>query len=279
MLTFIQSCFAFSFVPKQWKEAILFVFFKGKGDPRKPTSYRAISLTSILAKIYEKILLNRLTTWFLSTRLSKLPQFGFRKSCSTLHAVFQLRTLIMHLMSTTKAPVFVAFVDLQRAFPSVCRDSLFQRLLNMGAPKMLVAAIRAFYVANAAKLRVEDSLSVSFFVSLGVLEGSILSPALFGILFSAIWEFIATEAFPSIRRHVIRREGYFFALFDIYLMSFLKDLLNIFSLLSFDNRLGIWFIAFADDLCVVALSPKCLEVALNTLRERMLEANLVMRCL
>ena len=41
----------------------------------------------------------------------------------------------------------------------------------------------------------------------------------------------------------------------------------------------MWFIAFADDLCVIALSPKRLEVALNTLHDRMLESNLTMRCL
>ena len=139
--------------------------------------------------------------------MSKLPQCGFRKSCSTLHAVFQLRKLIIHLLATTKSPVFVAFVNLQRAFPSVNRDSLFQRLIIMGAPRLLVTAIWAFYVANVAKLRVENSLSVPFFVSLGVLEGSLLSPALFGILFSSIWEFITTEDFPSIRPHIIRSDS------------------------------------------------------------------------
>ena len=39
MLSFLNVCFVLAAVPRQWKEAILFVLFKGKGDPRKGDSY------------------------------------------------------------------------------------------------------------------------------------------------------------------------------------------------------------------------------------------------
>ena len=209
---------------------------------------RAIALTSIFAKLYERILLARLTTWLRSSRLWLLPQFGFRSGCSTLHAVFLLRTLVLDVLRVTKMPVHVAYVDLKKAFPSVDRDSLFRRLLDLGVPIGLVSAIQSFYVINSAKLRVDNNLSTAFIIALGVLEGSVLSPCLFATLFTTIWDLFSITDFPSIGARVF----------------------------SLDN---LWFIAFADDLVIVTLSKEKLEAVLNRLHLELSKLNLNIRLL
>jgi hypothetical protein len=143
--------------------------------------------------------------------------------------VFLLRTLALDVLSRNKGPVFVAFVDLRKAFPSVGRDALFRRMLDLGIPYHLVLAVRSFYVANAARLRIDNCLSKDFFVAVGVLEGSVLSPFLFGVLFSVIWDLFVTTPFPT----AVTTRVY-------------------------DGQ-SLWLIAYADDLAVVTLSRAKLE--------------------
>jgi hypothetical protein len=241
-------CLIMAYVPSQWREAMLFVLYKGSGDPCDANNYRAIALTSVFGKLFERILLQRLLKWFKSSRLWSLPQFGFRKASSCAHAIFLLRTMTLDILSCKKGPVFVAFVDLRKAFPSVGRDALFRRMTDLGIPYPLVMAVRSFYVANLGRLRIDNSLTKDFCVVAGVLEGSVLSPFLFGVLFSAIWDFFSTTAFPTVNAKLYRLDS-------------------------------LWFIAYADDLVVITLSAARLQEVLNKLATNLKDFNLLMRCL
>ncbi len=187
LFNILGMCLLLAVVPQQWREATLFALYKGAGDPCDPSNYRGIALTSAFGKLFERVLLHRLLRWLRKSRLWLLPQFGFRAGCSCMHAVFLLRTMVLDVLRCGKGPVYAAFVDLRKAFPSVGRDALFDRMLDLGMPYYLVSAVRSFYVSNVARLRVDNTLTKDFFVAIGVLEGSVLSPCLFGILFSVIW--------------------------------------------------------------------------------------------
>ncbi len=246
IFNFLAMCLLLAVVPLHWREATFFVLYKGSGDPCDPNNYRAIALTSAFGKLFERILLGRLQQWFRSSRLWLLPQFGFRRASSCAQAIFLLRTLALDVITTRKAPVYVAFVDLRKAFPSVGRDALFKRMIDLGIPYPLVLAVRSFYVANVARLRVDNTLTKDFFVAAGVLEGSVLSPFLFGVLFSVIWDLFVTAPFPSCQLRVY-------------------------------NRDALWLIAYADDLAVITLSAVKLETVLNKLAHELKHLNLIMR--
>jgi hypothetical protein len=240
-------CFVLAVVPLQWREATLFALYKGAGDPCDPNNYRAIALTSAFGKLFERVLLHRLLRWMRKSRLWLLPQFGFRAGCSCLHAVFLLRAVVIDALACGKSPVFAAFVDLKKAFPSVGRDALFDRMRHLGVPAHLIRAIRSFYVANVARMRVDNTLTRDFFVSIGVLEGSVLSPCLFGILFSVIWDLFQTTPFPTVSARIY-------------------------------NCDSVWFIAYADDLVILTLSAEKLEQVLNKMATELRKLNLEMRC-
>ncbi len=172
-------CFALSYVPTQWREAHVFILYKGRGNPLDLNSYCGISLTLILAKMYERVLLSRLQAWAGTTPISTLSQFGFWKGCSTIQAVFMLQTVALEVVSVAKRTLNTIFIDLTKAFPSIDRNAMFRFLADCGAPSHLLKAIRTFYVGNKARLRIDNLLSVSINVTLGVLEGSCLSPFLF----------------------------------------------------------------------------------------------------
>ncbi len=238
-------CFILGYVPEQWRTAHVFILYKGKGNPLDPNSYRGISLTPILAKLYERVLLLRLQGWASTTSIAQLPQFGFRPRCSTIQAVFLLQTLVHEVVSLAKKPLYAVFVDLTKAFPSMNRDAMFTFLVNKGVPSHLLKAIRAFYVGNTAKLRVDNLLSTVINVTLGVLEGSCLSPFLFSTVFSVVWEFVTCSEFPSDRPRVLQLGG-------------------------------MWLIAFADDVVLLSTDPSLLQEVLANLFTKLKEFNLCM---
>ncbi|GIX84736.1 hypothetical protein CEXT_84141 [Caerostris extrusa] len=55
-------------VPAQWKRAVVIPILKKNKDPKQLSSYRPISLTSILGKTMEKLILNRLN-WYLEDKI------------------------------------------------------------------------------------------------------------------------------------------------------------------------------------------------------------------
>ncbi len=238
-------CFRLEYVPVQWREAHVFVLYKGKGNPLDPNSYRGISLTSIFAKIYERVLLSRLQGCSSTTPIASLLQFGFRSKCSTVQAACTLQTLVHEVVTVSKRPLYAAIVDLTKAFPSLNRDKMFSFLASKGVPSPLLRAIRSFYVGNKAHLRIDNLLSAAINVRLGVLEGSVLSPFLFSVVFSVVWDFVSASDFPSVQPRLLR----------------IGD---------------VWLIAYADDLIILAILHARLSEVLAKLFSVLAEFNLLM---
>jgi hypothetical protein len=244
-LSFVNFCFLAAWVPFSWLCSEIFVLYKGKGDPILADSFRGIALCSMFGKVYERLLLSRLARWWRNSTLFFLPQFGFRSGSSTLDAVFVLRSIVQCVCRFHRLPLHAAFIDLKKAFPSVSHPMLFSHLTRLGVPRPLVAAIRAFYVFNRSRLRVGNYLSQFFVVTLGLLEGSILSPLLFSILVSFVWEVVNPSAFPGDNNFVFRIDD-------------------------------VWVLAFADDLVILSPSREKLAAVLAKLDREFTSFNLVM---
>lgn len=66
-------------VPLEWKSQVVIPILKPHKDPKDSNSYRPISLTSCVGKIFEVILNNRIE-WYLESKLKLArSQSGFRK--------------------------------------------------------------------------------------------------------------------------------------------------------------------------------------------------------
>jgi hypothetical protein len=108
------------------------------------------------------------------------------------------------------------FLDLKKAFPSINRNAIFRRLAALGYPVKLLKASSAFYHATSARLRIGVLLTSMFLINAGVSEGRVLSPLLFAIAFSVIWE--------KLKMSVVPGEGYRFCADDFWLIAFADDL-------------------------------------------------------
>ena len=79
-------------------------------------------------------------------------------------------------------PLIVTFVDFKKAFDSINRSMMFSILRHYGIPQTLVDAIQVLYTNSSSAVMVDGSLSASFNVTTGVLQGDVLAPFLFIIL-------------------------------------------------------------------------------------------------
>ena len=79
LLDFFQRCWDGGTIPAGWKHAIVVPIHK-HGKPRKELgSYRPISLTSHLGKVYERVIKNRLEYYCESKKVFPVCQAGFRR--------------------------------------------------------------------------------------------------------------------------------------------------------------------------------------------------------
>jgi hypothetical protein len=79
------------YFPASWKHARMFSILKPGKDPALPSSYRPISLSDTIGKLFEKILLCRILHEVSERGLLCDKQFGFRPKHST---VLQLTCLV-----------------------------------------------------------------------------------------------------------------------------------------------------------------------------------------
>ena len=164
--------------PKQWKSNLIVPVPK-KGNLQLMTNYRGISLMSIAAKVYNKIIFNRLIP--VVDKILRRNQAGFRKGRSCIQQIHILRRIIEGA-TARGIPFFITFIDFKKAFDSICRKTMFAILRHIGIPDQIVQAIKVLYDDSNSKVFVDGQYSKEFKVTTGVLQGDVLAPSLFIIV-------------------------------------------------------------------------------------------------
>lgn len=170
-------------IPEDWCSSVLIPVYKGKGDPLQCGSYRAIKLLDHAMKVYERVLEKRLRS---QVELDEM-QFGFMPGRSTTDPIFITRQVIEKHRAKRKK-LFLAFVDLEKAFDRVPREVLRWALRRSGVEEWLVQAIMNLYHNATTAVRTKFGDSHRFNVDVGVHQGSVLSPLLFAIVMNAVSE-------------------------------------------------------------------------------------------
>jgi len=162
--------------PEDWQKAVIVPIWKKKGNKRDCGTYRGISLLSHSGKIYAKILERRLRP-IIDPQLSHC-QFGFRRNKGCTDAIFTLRQMCEKTIEFNK-DLNIVFVDQEKAFDRVNRDTLWKVLERYGTDKQLLRNIMAFYEQSQGAVRTTSGLTEWFKINSGVRQGCVLSPLLF----------------------------------------------------------------------------------------------------
>ena len=113
-------------------------------------------------------------------------QCGFRPHRSTTDMMFAVRRL-QELGRKARVPLFLCFIDLQKAYDSVDCKLLWEVLARFGTPPQMIEVIRQFHNGMRACVRSDDGRCSEWFeVAQGLRQGCMLSPLLFNVFFAAI---------------------------------------------------------------------------------------------
>ena len=176
-------------IPKRWTRSYLVTIYKDKGDPIQCKNFREIKLLEHGLKVLEKVLDNRLR------KLIKIGdiQFGFSKSKGAMDAVFVLRLLQEKILEQQKK-MYVAFLDLKKAYDRVPRDVVYWCLRKRGVPEKMVNFVKATYGLVKTKVRTPYRDTEEFMIDAGLHQESVLSPFLFIVLMDTLTEEVKTKA-------------------------------------------------------------------------------------
>ncbi len=184
LTTLFNHVFSTGKVPEDWHTAIVTMLYKGKGARNLATNFRAISLTSTSLKIFESLLANCISTWAETNNLFTFHQAGFRKNYSTYDHIFSLATVQQQAKKKTSVGfnnIYVGFVDLAKAFPSVSHSKLLCKLQKLGLSSKVLNVIADMYTTDSYRFILSQANlgSQSGLADTGTREGSCLSPLLF----------------------------------------------------------------------------------------------------
>ena len=167
-------------IPRQFKDSITITLHKGQGRSKaNPNNYRAISLLPSISKLFEKVILDRIETLKLPSKLHPL-QHGFqkRKSCKMASFIYQE---LSHYCYERHSTMYSCFMDAYKAFDSTWIKGLLFKLFKLGIQG---SALKLFdNMLNGASSRVwaYGHLSEPFYLQQGTRQGSICSPFLYTV--------------------------------------------------------------------------------------------------
>jgi len=164
-------------VPQEWKDGYI-VKLPKKGDLRECKNYRGITLLSVPAKVFNRIILERLKEAI--DKHLREEQAGFRKDRSCTDQIATLRIIVEQSIEWNSS-LYINFVDYEKAFDSLDRNTLWQILYHYGVPSKFVNLIRNMYENTTDRVIHGGQMSEPFHITTGVRQGCILSPFLFSL--------------------------------------------------------------------------------------------------
>lgn len=187
-------------IPSYLSSAILVPIYKGKGrNPLMTTSYRGISLTSVIVKLFEYILLQRMTPILSDRGIPHYTQTAFQKGISCADPTEVVQEAVRDYIEDGST-IYQCFYDLEKAFDSVEFCVLLHHLYESGINGKAWRVIRSFYSEPTAQVRVGKQLSRVIQLKRGVRQGSVLSPTLFLLVMDSLLTTLAdAEEGVSIR--------------------------------------------------------------------------------
>ncbi len=149
-------------------------------NPTQPKHFRPVTLLPIPFKIFERIIVWKLDKYDINHTLHTL-QGGFHYKRGVLEQLGTLR-VVSNLASQKDLPLYVASLDIRKAYDMVWRDAITYKLHHQfNVPIALCRMIQAMLSGTRSGLRHNSYISHIFRTANGVVQGSVVAPLLYGV--------------------------------------------------------------------------------------------------
>lgn len=182
-----SHCIYRSEVPRSWKFAHVTPIYKEKGSQSDPGNYRPIAITSIISKVFEKLIYDQLIEHLERNGCLSNRQYGYRRKRSTAYAVTDLVEKVRRLQdSRGRKFVGALMLDLSKAFDCLAHHLLLKMLPRFGMCDNSTRLIASYLTGRKQCVKIGFFLSDEKELTCGVPQGSLLGPILFDMYVNSI---------------------------------------------------------------------------------------------
>ena len=147
-------------------------------------------LLSVPGKVLNRVLLERLKDAVDLTLRDN--QAGFRKNRSCADQIASLRIIIEQSLEWN-SPLYINFIDFEKAFDSVDRHTLWRLMKHYGIPEKIISMVQSIYQVMFCRVMHSGQISESFEAKTGLRHGCLLSPFLFLLVIDWIMKTVTSN--------------------------------------------------------------------------------------
>jgi exonuclease III len=177
LLDTINSAITTNCFPTCWKTSEVSPIPKIK-NTKNVQNLRPINILPLFEKILEIVLSMQITKYVEDKKILCEMQSGFRKSHSCETALQAVLSKWRENLDDGLVTVAV-FLDFKRAFETIDRSKLIEKLSNYGFGEASLQLLNSFLSGRKQYVRVNNKKSDTIDVNIGVPQGSVLGPLLF----------------------------------------------------------------------------------------------------
>ena len=191
LATLFNSMTMLVHIPENLKINVIIPLHKGKGKPKDNVkSYRGVSLSPVLYKLYEKLIYNRLQPWLEQKNFPPPLQHAGRKGHSSITLSYSIQEVIKYY-TEQHGCVYGCMLDLEQAFDKVSWQCLLFKLSELQIKDKLWWIFRNSLLGSKCCILLNGQLSDSFTITRSIKQGGILSMFYFIVAYHDIHEYVS----------------------------------------------------------------------------------------
>ena len=163
-----KCCFAYC-----WKVSSVVPVFKNVGERSSAKNYRPVSRLSVVTKVFEELVNNRIVDHREKFDLFSDFQYGFRSSRSTADLLIVVSDTIARAVNRSGTSRAVA-LDISKAFDRFWHAGLLHKLKSYGISGQIFGLISSFLSNRRLQVVLDGKSSQEYPVNAGVLKAPFL---------------------------------------------------------------------------------------------------------
>ena len=140
----LNKCLKESYFPDCWKVSLVVHVFENVGERSTAKNYRPVSLLSVVSKVFEKLVNNRIVDHLEKCGLFCDFQYVFRSSRSTADLLTVVSDRIARAFNRSRATRAVVALDISMAFDRVWHAGLLHKIKSFGISGQIFGLISSF---------------------------------------------------------------------------------------------------------------------------------------